>query len=33
MDTGIGQVLMALKNLGLEENTYVIFTSDNGAGG
>lgn len=31
MDTGIGQILAAIKNLGLEGDTYVIFTSDNGA--
>ncbi len=30
MDTGVGQILQAVKNLGLEGNTYVIFTSDNG---
>ena len=32
MDTGTGQIMQAIKNLGLEGNTYVIFTSDNGAG-
>ena len=32
MDTSIGIVLDKLKALGLEENTYVIFTSDNGGG-
>ena len=32
MDTSIGTVLDALKSLGLEENTYVIFSSDNGGG-
>lgn len=31
MDEGIGLLLDALNNLGLDENTYVIFTSDNGA--
>ncbi|MDP7033218.1 MAG: sulfatase-like hydrolase/transferase [Planctomycetota bacterium] len=31
-DTSVGQVLEALKTLGLAKNTYVIFTSDNGAG-
>jgi arylsulfatase A len=31
MDTSIGMVLDELKAQGLEENTYVIFTSDNGA--
>ena len=31
LDRGVGQVLDALKDNGLEENTLVIFTSDNGA--
>lgn len=30
MDAGIGRVLEALKRKGLDENTLVIFTSDNG---
>jgi len=30
MDWGVGRVLHALKSAGLEENTIVIFTSDNG---
>jgi uncharacterized sulfatase len=30
MDTGIGRLLARLKELGLEESTLVIFTSDNG---
>ena len=30
LDTGIGTVLDKLKDLGLEENTLVVFTSDNG---
>lgn len=30
MDDYVGQVLTALKSAGLEENTLVIFTSDNG---
>lgn len=30
LDTGIGRVLQALKATGLERNTLVIFTSDNG---
>ena len=30
MDTGIARILDTLKNLGLEENTIVLFTSDNG---
>jgi arylsulfatase A-like enzyme len=31
LDTGVGMLLKRLKALGLEENTYVIYTSDNGA--
>jgi len=30
MDRGIGRVLTTLRELGLEENTIVVFTSDNG---
>lgn len=30
LDVGIGQMLDKLTELGLDENTYVIFTSDNG---
>ncbi len=30
MDQGVGKVLAALKESGLDENTLVIFTSDNG---
>jgi len=30
LDTGIGKVLAALREAGLENNTLVIFTSDNG---
>jgi arylsulfatase A-like enzyme len=30
MDEGIGQVLQALRAAGAEENTIVVFTSDNG---
>lgn len=30
MDEGVGQILCALDEMGLEENTLVIFTSDNG---
>jgi arylsulfatase A-like enzyme len=30
LDTGVGRVLDALKAAGLEKNTLVIFTSDNG---
>lgn len=29
-DTGIGQLLTAMSNLGIDDNTYVIFLSDNG---
>ena len=32
MDSSIGMVLDELKSQGLEENTYVIFSSDNGGG-
>ena len=32
LDTSIGQVLTKLKQLGLEENTYVFLASDNGGG-
>jgi arylsulfatase A-like enzyme len=31
LDDGVGQILKHLETLGLEENTLVIFTSDNGA--
>ncbi|RAV28092.1 sulfatase [Sinomicrobium soli] len=30
MDENVGRLLTTLKNLGIEENTIVIFTSDNG---
>ena len=30
MDEGIGQVLQALRDAGAEDNTIVVFTSDNG---
>ncbi len=33
LDTGVGRVLDAIDRLGLVEKTYVIYTSDNGAGG
>ncbi len=33
LDRGVGQVLDALQENGLEENTIVIFTSDNGGAG
>jgi len=32
LDRSVGQVLALLKELGLEENTIVMFASDNGAG-
>lgn len=33
LDTGVGRVLAAIDRLGLADNTYVIYTSDNGGGG
>lgn len=33
LDRGVGRVLQALKDNGLEHNTLVIFTSDNGGAG
>lgn len=30
MDAGVGRILDALRTYGLEENTFVLFTSDNG---
>ena len=30
LDKSIGQILDAYESLGLNENTYIIFTSDNG---
>jgi uncharacterized sulfatase len=33
LDRGVGRVLQALKDNGLEENTLVMFTSDNGGAG
>ena len=30
IDWGVGQILDKLKELGLDENTLVVFTSDNG---
>ena len=32
LDTGLGMVLDKIRELGLDDNTYVIFTSDNGGG-
>lgn len=31
LDTGIGMLLEAISNMGLDSNTYIIFSSDNGA--
>lgn len=31
LDAGVGRILDALESLGLAEDTYVIFTSDNGS--
>lgn len=33
LDTGVGRVLDAIDRLGLADSTYVIYMSDNGAGG
>jgi len=33
LDTGVGRVLASIEKLGLTGTTYVIYTSDNGAGG
>lgn len=33
LDTGVGKVLADIDRLGLTESTYVIYISDNGAGG
>ena len=33
LDRGVGRVLTAIKDNGLEDNTIVIFTSDNGGAG
>jgi arylsulfatase A-like enzyme len=33
LDAGVGVVLAAIDRLGLADNTYVIYMSDNGAGG
>lgn len=32
LDTGVGRVLAAIDQLGLADNTYVIYMSDNGSG-
>src|SRR5205823_5316387 len=31
MDQGVGQVMRAIRDLGVEDNTLVVFFSDNGA--
>lgn len=31
LDYGVGQILGKLKQLGIEENTFAFFSSDNGA--
>ena len=33
MDFRVGQILDAIKQAGIEDNTIVILSSDNGAGG
>ncbi len=33
LDTGVGRLLDAIHDLGLEKNTYVIYMADNGGGG
>lgn len=33
LDRGVGRIMQALKDQGLDDNTLVIFTSDNGATG
>ena len=33
LDEGVGRVLAAIDKLGIAENTYVIYMSDNGGGG
>ena len=33
LDTGVGRVLASIDKLGLADNTYVIYMSDNGGGG
>ena len=32
LDTGVGRIIKAVDDLGLADNTYVIYTSDNGGG-
>ncbi len=31
LDYGIGQIINKLKSLGIDNNTFVMFSSDNGA--
>lgn len=31
LDYSVGQILTKLQDLGIENNTFVFFTSDNGA--
>jgi arylsulfatase A len=33
LDSGVGKVLEAVEQLGLSENTYIVYMSDNGSGG
>ena len=33
LDTGVGRLLDAIADMGLEKNTYVIYMADNGGGG
>ena len=33
LDTGVGMVMDAVDRLGLSDNTYIIYMSDNGGGG
>jgi arylsulfatase A len=33
LDSGVGKVLEAVDRLGLKDNTYIIYMSDNGSGG
>lgn len=30
LDTGIGQIMQKVRDLGIEDNTYIFYTSDNG---
>jgi arylsulfatase A len=33
MDAGVGRLLDGIKELGIDDNTYIVFTSDNGGRG